>query len=120
MSYAKEALLKQANQMATDIATDPDLGTDEKCHLSVRAVFDILDGKTAEFPACDIAVVLDPTDNPTIDAFFSEHFTGGEVINSDRDLGAKYSTLVSEAAAEIADEETGDDVPTLTDDDIPF
>jgi hypothetical protein len=117
--------LKQAHIYATDIASDPDISTVEKCHTVVQSVFDIIDGKTTEFPQCDLVVNLDPTNNPTVDTFFQEHFVAGDIVNADRNLGESYLHLVAEAANAIAndgeDEESaapaGDD---FQDEEIPF
>lgn len=124
MTYARDTLLKQAHIYATDIASDPDLSTVDKCHAAVQSVFDIIDGKTTEFPQCDLVVNLDPTNNPTVDAFFQEHFVAGDIVNADRNLGASYQQLVIEAATAIADDEPDDagtpDTDEFQDSEIPF
>lgn len=125
MTYARDALLKQAHNCAIDIASDPDISTVEKCHTVVQSVFDIIDGKTTEFPQCDLVVNLAPTNNTAIDAFFQEHFVAGDIVNADRDLGASYLHLVAEAASAIADDGDDEDGPSSTgddfqDDQIPF
>ncbi len=123
MTYARDALLKQAHNAAIDIASDPDISTVEKCHTVVQSVFDIIDGKTTEFPQCDLVVNLTPTNNPPVDAFFQEHFVAGDIVNADRNLSESYIHLVAEAASAVADDDEDGPTPSgdeFQDDEIPF